>query len=707
MKGNSRRFNGKRLLNNILIVLFILIFVISYKVDEFSNSKSVNEVNTGTIIEDINVDVGKIKEYKVDLSRFNINSNGQNPIETSEAINAMLKEAYDNGYNKIVMPKGLYSISEYNPIVMVSNMILDLNGSTFKINPNGLQYYVVINFTKCKNSIITNGIIQGDRNEHDYETTSGSHEWTTGIVFNDSESCQLEKVIIKDFPGYGISSSLGENLSDLQIGVTTGNLIIGNITNKGKLNNKKKTIRTIEPLDISNVGKQFELGYNKGYMGYPYIQSKEYNSYFYDENMNYIEMKECKQYKKVYIPDKAKYVHFVFFQEEVPIIGDTDFANTTVFLTNYSSPYKIKISNCTIEGNRALGMALCGGRNFIIENNIFKENGGGAPGFAINLEDGWEYMDGYLFKNNKFIDNNNDVVVCAGDNISFEGNDFTSTVHMWGRATNYSFINNSFTDIDRVINYEYSSDTICTENTYTNCRLAIYSNNDSANLNISNERLIDASVNITSEEVIIKDSEILSENNSIALYGKYENCKISCDSGGFNNIEVNNCDILNTNVNITGEITIKNSNIDNLSLTTTKGDNKVNIFNNNIKDTHILVTTWGDTVEIDIENNEIILNKKAFLGISAGKLKNLVFKNNNVINISESSVFNMYDTGYTEPDGKATIIDNSFLQKYNYIFDGIDIYSGKFKLKNKNNIYKDIKFLNPKYEDNKYFEIIN
>lgn len=62
MKGNSRRFNGKRLLNNILIVLFILIFVISYKVNEFSNSKLVNEVNTSTIIEDINVDVGKIKE---------------------------------------------------------------------------------------------------------------------------------------------------------------------------------------------------------------------------------------------------------------------------------------------------------------------------------------------------------------------------------------------------------------------------------------------------------------------------------------------------------------------------------------------------------------------------------------------------------------------------------------------------------------------
>lgn len=49
-----------------------------------------------------------------------------------------------------------------------------------------------------------------------------------------------------------------------------------------------------------------------------------------------------------------------------------------------------------------------------------------------------------LFKNNKFIGNNNDIVSCAGDNIIFENNSFTSTVYMWGRTTNYKFLNNFF-----------------------------------------------------------------------------------------------------------------------------------------------------------------------------------------------------------------------------------------------------------------------
>lgn len=706
MEKNNRRFNGKKLLINIVIVLFILFLI--YELNEFNSNRRLNVVNTNTTVEDINIDVGDVKEYKVDLNKFNISNNGENPVETSKGINAMLMEAYEEGYNKIVMPKGQYSISEENPIIMVSNMILDLNGSTFKINPNGLQHYVVVNFTKCENSILTNGIIQGDKDEHDYTTISGSHEWTCGVVFNDCKNIELKNITVRNFPGYGVSSSLGENISNLIIGVTKDNLENGNISSDGKRKKDSKTIRTIEPLDISQVGGEFELGYNKGYMGYPYMQSKEYNSYFYDENMNYIEMKECIQYKKVSIPDKAKYVHFVFFQGGVPSRGDTDFGGTTVFLTNYTSPYKIKISNCTIEGNRSLGMGLCGGRNFIIENNTFKENGGGAPGYAIDLEDGWEYMDGYLFRNNKFVDNNNDVVVCAGDNIIFENNDFTSTVYMWGRATNYSFINNIFTNINMNINYEYSSDTTCTGNTYINCRLAIYSNNDSANLSITNEKLIDTSINITSESVVIRDSEILSENNSVSLYGKYDNCKISCSSGGFNNVEMDNCNISNTSANIKGESTIKNSTIDNLSLTTINGDNKINILDNNIRDIYILVTTWGDAVEIDLENNEIVLNEKTLLDISAGKLKNLIFKDNDVVSISEKPIFNLYDTGYTEPSGNAVISNNKFNQTYDYIFDGIKIVSGKFKLQNKNNEYNnDIKFINPIYEKNKFFIISN
>ena len=316
----------------------------------------------------IELSAEKLKNYNVDIEKFSISNKGLNPVETSKGINDALNYAVKNKYDKITFPKGEYCISEENPITMVSNLIVDLNGSTFKINDNGLQHYTVIDFSNCSNSQLINGIILGDRETHDYKTIEGSHEWTCGIVFNNCDNCILDNVTVSSFPGYGISSSLGENLSDLIIGVTKENLSIGNINDKGKLNNKKGTIRTIDPLNISNVGGEFELGYNKGYMGYPYMQSKEYLSYFYDENMKFIsKVDNCKQYKKVLIPDKAKYVHFVFKQDYVPERGDTDFNSTTVFLTNYSSPNNITIKNCLIEKNKSLGMGICGGYNWNID----------------------------------------------------------------------------------------------------------------------------------------------------------------------------------------------------------------------------------------------------------------------------------------------------------------------------------------------------
>ena len=530
-----------------------------------------------------------LKNYGVDIQKFNINNNGLNPIETSKGINDALNYAAKNKYDKITFPKGEYCISEENPITMVSNLIVDLNGATFKINDNGLQHYTVIDFSNCSNSQLINGIILGDRETHDYKTIEGSHEWTCGIVFNNCDNCILDNVTISSFPGYGISSSLGENLSDLIIGVTKENLSIGNINDKGKLNNKKGTIRTIDPLNISNVGGEFELGYNKGYMGYPYMQSKEYLSYFYDENMKFIsKVDNCKQYKKVLIPDNAKYVHFVFKQDYVPERGDTDFNGTTVFLTNYSSPNNITIKNCLIEKNKSLGMGICGGYNWNIENNMFKENGGGAPGYAIDLEDGWEYMDSFLFKNNKFIGNNNDIVSCAGDNIIFENNSFTSTVYMWGRTTNYKFLNNSFSNIAMNINYEYSTDTECSGNTYNNCRIAITSKNKDAEFNINNENIIDTHVNTMPENVSIIDSKITADNiDNIRIYGNFKDCHISKVTGSLVNFRGEKCKINNSNIYIQEEVNFKESNIEDTNIASFTTTEKITLDNNQLKNTKI------------------------------------------------------------------------------------------------------------------------
>lgn len=649
-----------------------------------------------------------LKNYGVDIQKFNINNNGLNPIETSKGINDALNYAAKNKYDKITFPKGEYCISEENPITMVSNLIVDLNGATFKINDNGLQHYTVIDFSNCSNSQLINGIILGDRETHDYKTIEGSHEWTCGIVFNNCDNCILDNVTISSFPGYGISSSLGENLSDLIIGVTKENLSIGNISDKGKLNNKKGTIRTIDPLNISNVGGEFELGYNKGYMGYPYMQSKEYLSYFYDENMKFIsKVDNCKQYKKVLIPDNAKYVHFVFKQDYVPERGDTDFNGTTVFLTNYSSPNNITIKNCLIEKNKSLGMGICGGYNWNIENNMFKENGGGAPGYAIDLEDGWEYMDSFLFKNNKFIGNNNDIVSCAGDNIIFENNSFTSTVYMWGRTTNYKFLNNSFSNIAMNINYEYSTDTECSGNTYNNCRIAITSKNKDAEFNINNENIIDTHVNTMPENVSIIDSKITADNiDNIRIYGNFKDCHISKVTGSLVNFRGEKCKINNSNIYIQEEVNFKESNIEDTNIASFTTTEKITLDNNQLKNTKISLSTWGCPTEVLLKNNTISIDKDSLLHLSAGVTKEVILDNNTIENNSNKSLINLFDTSYTKAKGKLILKNNTINQgNSDYIFDGVKIESGEFDFIYNNNHINGAKLINPIYKQMKCFNI--
>ena len=176
-------------------------------------------VNCIIDLKSVNITSSNIKSYIVDLDEFNINNNGCNPVENSKGINKALKYAEEKEYDRIIFPNGVYCISENEPIYMVSNLTVDLNGSIFKINENGLQHYTVIEFSNCTDSQLVNGVILGDKETHDYKSIEGSHEWGCGIVFNDCSNCTVSNLTISCFPGYGIASSLGKNLSNLVTGV--------------------------------------------------------------------------------------------------------------------------------------------------------------------------------------------------------------------------------------------------------------------------------------------------------------------------------------------------------------------------------------------------------------------------------------------------------------------------------------------------------
>ena len=103
-------------------------------------------------------------------------------------------------------PKEVRSILDF----VECSVTVDLAGSTFKMIPNSFPFYQVISFLKCPYYHISNGIIIGDRIEHDYSpytTNTGlnrdTHEFGFGIYSRGSVGI-IENMNISQCIGDGI-----------------------------------------------------------------------------------------------------------------------------------------------------------------------------------------------------------------------------------------------------------------------------------------------------------------------------------------------------------------------------------------------------------------------------------------------------------------------------------------------------------------------
>lgn len=425
------------------------------------------------------------KVYNIELKKFNISNDGTNPEETSKGINQALQDAKKAGANRIVFPKGTYLISEKAPIVIDhKNTVFDFNGAVFRINPNGLQRYAVIETVYgAENVRLTNGILRGDRDTHDYKAEKGTHEGGAGISFVSGNGIEVDHMDMADMTGDGaVSHANGtrtrpELLSRIFYSIYSKELEQGAFSDKGEKVESKEKIRSIKPYELSKCEGEFEIGYLAGYMGYPFIKGRVYQIYFYDGNMNFIEKRKCLQYKKVTVPSGAKSMHLEFNQPEVsdePAHAGAIRGEWILRINNFRPPTDVHFHHNTLSRNRRLGMAFCGGQRWIIEDNMFENNGGTAPSFGIDFEDGSELMQNVVFRRNKFRNNKaGDLVVCAGSELLFQDNDFERNVVVWGRVHNYKFIGNRISGG----NVSYRTRTGVAEisgNDYKNCNISIF-----------------------------------------------------------------------------------------------------------------------------------------------------------------------------------------------------------------------------------------
>lgn len=394
--------------------------------------------------------VGPHNIYVVELSRWGISNTGTNASATTTGINNALAWAYANKYTYVKLPSGTYLISKgANPTpvagVMLhdysvnacirppNDMVIDLYGCTLKKEPNGFEGYAVIKFEYSKNVTILGGTIEGDAfNGHDY-TSSGIHEGCNGVVIGEgSRNIELYGMDIHSYSGYNVTlTSGGGQLYDSRIADwETGK--INDTTGASEVNlgymrmNKFITLASLKDQAAINAVPRRGTDLNGGVF---YIQGNGYGSfgfktdgypfqlsrtameiYFYDDSDVFkgkIDRRTLDEINLRSVPTGSTKFKIAFRADITQIIAST-------FMLQISSinPSRgIKIANCKLHDGFALGIAVTGSQQILIENNEIYRIGNSTPTagrklypfpMGIDIEDLANMNQNIIVKNNRF-----------------------------------------------------------------------------------------------------------------------------------------------------------------------------------------------------------------------------------------------------------------------------------------------------------------
>lgn len=396
--------------------------------------------------------------YNVDLSTHSISNDGI--TESCDRINTMLIWAKNNGYKKVIMPEGTYLIGSDKSVKLLSDMILDLGGSTLQQEAStGNNITLVKVPSGTSNCRLINGTLRGDRESRD---TTDNTEFVHGIV-SQGNKVKLKNLTIEQFLGYGIAIGYGDRKAMAYI--SKDNLTEVSTNNWS----------SIDYINISNFSENIMICNPFGYGGWGSIKdTSKFNIRFYDVNKSFIsEVKMIKPYREVSIPNGAKYV-MLDLNDTTVGNGNSDFGNSIAFLAEFYPSDYLDIDNCNIQNCKSLGIAYSGaGTHNVFRNCTFANNGGANATADIDLEDGWEFMRCLVIRDCIFNGSSTrSFVQCAGESVVLYNNTFEGAIGISERTINTRIIDNEFnysTTKHVDINTEWYSGACFIEgNTFTN-----------------------------------------------------------------------------------------------------------------------------------------------------------------------------------------------------------------------------------------------
>lgn len=395
------------------------------------------------------------KIYHPDLQKFGIFSDDTHPVETTQGLTEMLKWASDNQYRKVLLPKGRYRLDENSTVQMATRLTLDMNGSTFKLNPNALGRTMMFEIVNCFDSHVINGTFEGDLNEHDFKNAPNNSEWVHAVLLGqDATYCSYENIKVVDVTGYGTVTTMGGSGIKAYTAATAkaGNFVLGDIDAKGNAVTSEVRMTTDKLVELTKFKDTFgffQLGLYLGYQGNP-TGNWVYKSHFYDADQKYLETIEGYLYRRTYIPQNAKFVRITVYGASVP----EKVSKLTLF--NFRLPLNCVFRNVQHENVRCVGMCTSGFNNLLVEGCTFENCGMKSAKCAFDSEDGWDMSQDLMFRNNKFGTNPNSEFVCiSGHNFTVENNVMKASI----RNRYYTVRNNQLKSATFQFGTELSSGT--------------------------------------------------------------------------------------------------------------------------------------------------------------------------------------------------------------------------------------------------------
>ena len=278
----------------------------------------------------------------------------QEAANTRAGLQQLLDDISFQGYTSIKLLPGTYRIDHEETIFIPSNFTLDMNGATIKLNQFTGDSALMITLNNTYDSHVINGTIEGDYYSHDYSNSPNNSEWVMGIsIGGESKYSSFENLTVKDITGYGGGNGIAKS-RDESFGYTyTNPTAIGDTFKLGDIDSEtgefiESTNRTTS--DFIDIAGYDGIGYLSisRYLGYQGNSCNTWNmiAHFYDGEQNYISSIDGYFYRRIGVPDGAKYMKVTILEESY---------HTDLSVQYFRVPTHCAFKNIKFENNRCVG----------------------------------------------------------------------------------------------------------------------------------------------------------------------------------------------------------------------------------------------------------------------------------------------------------------------------------------------------------------